>query len=101
MNNAKECLLDVVSHHNNVIEALNQMVQYHLDRADRDSADYWRREIKVAERMKTQAELALKDLNEPAAVVNKLGALVPTLHGCINLKQGDKLYFLDLEPHAS
>jgi hypothetical protein len=101
MNNAKECLLDVVSHHNNVIEAFNNMVQYHLDRADKDNADYWRREIKVAERMKAQAELALKDLSEPAVVVNKLGALAPTLHGCIHLKQGDKLYFLDLEHQES
>jgi hypothetical protein len=56
---ARECLEDVVSHHEDFVSACN--IRYHLDNAkgDADSAAYWERQMDVLRRMKAQAERAL------------------------------------------
>lgn len=59
--NARECLQDVVTHHNNVMSAFTLM-RKHVK--DEHSKTYWDHEIKAAFRMKEQANKALKAIPE-------------------------------------
>lgn len=53
---AIECLRDVISHHDNIVEALTCMKRGASTKADRE---YWQHELHVNARMKAQAEYAL------------------------------------------
>ena len=56
---ARECLMDVVSHHDNIVAGFAAQRFAAQEAQDGDSAAYWKHEIDVAHRMKTQAERAL------------------------------------------
>jgi len=56
---ARECLMDVVSHYDNIRAGFRAQEMEAFNAQDSDSAAYWVREIKVLERMKEQAERAL------------------------------------------
>ena len=56
---AKECLMDVVSHHGDFHKACNTTRDLHLRENNRDSASYWDKQTHVLARMKVQAERAL------------------------------------------
>lgn len=56
---ARECLMDVVSHHANIVAGFSLQQKFAEDSNDGDNALYWKREIEVAHRMKAQAERVL------------------------------------------
>lgn len=57
-NDARECLQDVVSHHNSFRMACQTLWAQFTKDGDKDSADYWTHEMGVLDRMKAQAERA-------------------------------------------
>jgi hypothetical protein len=65
---ARECLMDVVSHHDNIVEGFCAQRKKAWDVNDNDSAMYWDREMAVACRMKEQAERALLAASSAATV---------------------------------
>jgi hypothetical protein len=74
--NGRECLMDVISHFDNLRAGLCAQRLAAFQANDADSAAYWEREISVLERMKAQAKAALassKDAQEVTA------AHIPTL----------------------
>ena len=56
---ARECLLDVISHHGNIVAGFAAQRLEATQDDDTDSVAYWNREINVAHRMKAQAERAI------------------------------------------
>ncbi|WP_256734353.1 hypothetical protein [Burkholderia pseudomallei] len=56
---ARECLMDVVSHYDNIVAGFAAQRLAAEEAQDSDTAGYWKREIDVAHRMKAQAERAL------------------------------------------
>jgi hypothetical protein len=56
---ARECLMDVVSHYDNIRAGFRAQEMEAFNAQDSDSMAYWVREIKVLERMKEQAQRAL------------------------------------------
>ncbi|VWB16449.1 hypothetical protein BLA14095_00481 [Burkholderia lata] len=62
---ARECLMDVVSHHDNIVAGFAAQRLAAIEAADSDTAAYWGREIEVARRMKAQAERALATPSAP------------------------------------
>jgi len=56
---ARECLLDVVSHHDNIVAGFAAQRNAATDANDNGTAAYWTREMGIAHRMKEQAERAL------------------------------------------
>ncbi len=78
IDDARECLMDVVSHHDNTVAALSAR-RVAADRdSDRNTADYWRHEIEVARRMKAQAERALAAMAQPAPAPADERAALPS-----------------------
>ncbi|KGV80216.1 putative gp43 [Burkholderia pseudomallei MSHR4375] len=70
---ARECLMDVVSHHHDFVTACKSIKgELHACGAH-DSAAYWQKQIDVLDRMKAQAERAL------ATSVNETGAEGPAI----------------------
>ena len=61
---ARECLMDVVSHHCDFVNACKVM---HFDAINDDSDAYWEKQIDVLNRMKAQAERALSEPSADAA----------------------------------
>ena len=59
IDDARECLMDVVSHHDNIVAGFAAQRLAAQEAQDSDSAAYWNHEIDVAHRMKAQAERAL------------------------------------------
>ncbi|AOI94818.1 ead/Ea22-like family protein [Burkholderia sp. LA-2-3-30-S1-D2] len=55
---ASECLMDVVSHHRDFVNACKVM---HFESVNDDSDAYWEKQINVLNRMKVQAERALSE----------------------------------------
>ncbi|CAG9229371.1 hypothetical protein [Burkholderia vietnamiensis] len=62
---ARECLMDVVSHHANIVSGFAAQRKAAEDANDGDDALFWKREIEVAHRMKAQAERALAVMSQP------------------------------------
>lgn len=80
---ARECLMDVVSHHENIVAGFAAQRLAAEEAQDNDTAGYWKREIDVAHRMKAQAERALAAASPAAermtAALQALSADVHTL----------------------
>ena len=66
IDDARECLMDVVSHHDNIVAGFAAQRLAAEEAQDRDTAAYWKREIDVAHRMKAQAERSLAAMVQPA-----------------------------------
>lgn len=66
---ARECLMDVVSHHDNIVAGFAAQRLAAEEAQDSDTAGYWKREIDVAHRMKAQAERALAAASPAAEAV--------------------------------
>ncbi|WP_063802236.1 hypothetical protein [Burkholderia ubonensis] len=64
---ARECLMDVVIHHANIVSGFTARRLLALDEQNSNAAAYWNHEIVVAHRMKEQAERALAAMAQPAA----------------------------------
>ncbi|MDN7445356.1 hypothetical protein QZM64_40005 [Burkholderia cepacia] len=64
---ALECLMDVVSHHSNIVAGFAAQRLAAEDAEDCDTVAYWNHEINVADRMKSQAERALASIAQPGA----------------------------------
>ena len=65
---ARECLMDVVSHHGDFRTACDNDRQALEVDGDRDAASYWQHQINVLDRMRGQAEIALAAIDtRPAA----------------------------------
>ncbi|WP_053298878.1 hypothetical protein [Burkholderia multivorans] len=64
---AHECLMDVVSHHDNIVAGFAAQRLAAQEAQDSDTVAYWNHEIDVAHRMKAQAERALAAVERPAA----------------------------------
>lgn len=67
IDDARECLMDVVSHHDNIVAGFAAQRLAAQEAQDSDSAAYWNHEIDVAHRMKAQAERALAAMAQPAS----------------------------------
>ena len=65
---ASECLMAVVSHHRDFVNACKVM---HFDAINDDSDAYWEKQIDVLNRMKAQAERALSEPSADAAAAPK------------------------------
>lgn len=87
----KECLKQLVVHHEPLIRACEIRRHHYLKNGDFEKASFWQAEIDAILKMKEQAETELREA-KPAAVVDHNGALEPTLHGIIVLRNGDRLY---------
>lgn len=73
IDDARECLMDVVSHHHDFVTACKSIKgELHACGAH-DSAAYWQKQIDVLDRMKAQAERAL------ATSANETGAEGPAI----------------------
>ncbi|VBP71109.1 Uncharacterised protein [Burkholderia pseudomallei] len=73
IDDARECLMDVVSHHHDFVTACKSIKgELHACGAH-DSAAYWQKQIDVLDRMKAQAERAL------ATSANEIGAEGPAI----------------------
>lgn len=59
IDDVRECLMDVVSHHDNIVAGFAAQRLVAQEAQDSDTVAYWNREIDVAHRMKAQAERAL------------------------------------------
>ncbi|WP_446333610.1 hypothetical protein ACRHQP_00710 [Burkholderia pseudomallei] len=66
---ARECLMDVVSHHDSIVAGFAAQRLAAEEAQDSDTAGYWKREIDVAHRMKAQAERALAAASPAAEAV--------------------------------
>jgi hypothetical protein len=66
---ARECLLDVVSHHDNIVAGFAAQRLAAEEANDHDTALYWKREISVAHRMREQAERALATTAQQAVTL--------------------------------
>ncbi|WP_019101042.1 hypothetical protein [Chromobacterium haemolyticum] len=56
---ARECLLDVVSHHHDFAEAVQRCADIERENGDDEDVGYWKHQADVLDRMKGQAERAL------------------------------------------
>ncbi|CAJ9472150.1 Uncharacterised protein [Burkholderia pseudomallei] len=63
---ARECLMDVVSHHDSIVAGFAAQRLAAEEAQDSDAAAYWKHESDVAHRMKAQAERALAAMAQPA-----------------------------------
>lgn len=63
---ARECLLDVVSHHRDFVEACQRCADIEAANGDEEDVGYWAHQINVLNRMKEQAERALAAAPAPA-----------------------------------
>ncbi|WP_257819804.1 hypothetical protein [Burkholderia glumae] len=73
---ARECLMDVVSHHDNIVAGFAAQRNAATDADDSGDIAYWNHEINVAHRMQEQAKRAL-DAQAPAATVAETFARLP------------------------
>jgi len=65
---ARECLLDVVSHHHDFAEAVQRCADIERENGDDEDVGYWKHQADVLDRMKGQAERALAAAPAPAQV---------------------------------
>ncbi|CAB5083407.1 hypothetical protein IST4116A_01239 [Burkholderia cenocepacia] len=63
---ARECLMDVVSHHDDFEKACRALKDAASDDGNRNDASYWLHQIDVLDRMKAQAERALTAIGPTA-----------------------------------
>jgi len=72
---ARECLQDVVSHHNSLRMACQTRWAKFTKEGDKASADYWTHEMGVLDRMKVQAESALAAPSDSAETRGPAGVI--------------------------
>ncbi|WP_197962687.1 hypothetical protein [Burkholderia cenocepacia] len=69
IDDARECLMDVVSHHDDFEKACRSLKDAASDAGNQSDASYWLHQIDVLDRMKAQAELALARVAQPEPAV--------------------------------
>ena len=66
---ARECLMDVVSHHEDIVAGFEALRAAVTETDGIDTAAYWDQQIKAADRMKERAERALAAMSQPEPAV--------------------------------
>lgn len=99
---ARECLLDVVSHHHDFAEAVQRCADIERENGDDEDVGYWKHQADVLNRMKEQAERALAaapaqvEQQAPAAPSNGRGAMFVEFVSALAAKAGHKELAADL-----